>query len=48
MRVENGDGGTLAESSTTDVATVTLERETVDGTEYGNVGGSGSVVIETA
>ena len=48
MRVENGGGDVLAESSTTDVATVTLERETVDVAEYGEVAGSGSLVIETA
>ena len=30
------------------VATVTLERETGDVAEYGDVGGSGSLVIETA
>ena len=48
MRVENGGGDVLAKSSATDVATVTVERETVDVTEYGDVGGSGSLVIETA
>ena len=48
MRVENGGGDVLAESSTSNVATVTLERETVDVTEYGEVGGSGSLIIETA
>jgi len=48
FRVENGDGVVLAKSSASDVATVTLEREAVDVTEYGDVGGSGSLVIETA
>ena len=48
MRVENGGGDVLAESSASDVATVTLERETVDVAEYGEVGGSGSLLIETA
>ena len=48
MRVENGGGDVLAKSSASDVATVTLERETVDVAEYGEVSGSGSFVIETA
>jgi len=48
FRVENGDGDVLAKSSVSDVAKVTVERETVDVTEYGEVGGSGSLVIETA
>ena len=40
--------GTLAEATTTDVATVSVTCEGVDASEHGDVGGSGSLTIETA
>ena len=45
--VVSGAAGTLAEATTTDVATVTVTREGVDASEHGDVGGSGSLTIET-
>ena len=47
LRVENGDGEVLARASATDTAPVTVERDSVDASEYGSVGGSGSLTIET-
>lgn len=47
MRVENGDGDVLAEATATDSAPVTVER-TTEATEYGSVGGSGELTVETA
>jgi hypothetical protein len=47
LRVKNGDGEVLARASATDTAPVTVERDSVDASEYGSVGGSGSLTIET-
>jgi hypothetical protein len=46
MRVEDSGGEVLAEASATDTAPVTVER-TASASEYGSVGGSGEVTIET-
>lgn len=46
MRVENSAGDVLAEATATDSAPVTVER-TASASEYGSVGGSGEVTIET-
>jgi len=48
LRVENGDGEVLARATATDTAPVSVERDSVDATEYGSVGGSGSLTIETS
>ena len=45
--VVSGAAGTLAEATTSDVATVSVTREGVDASEHGDVGGSGSLTIET-
>jgi len=46
LRVENSSGEVLAEATATDTAPVTVER-TASASEYGSVGGSGSLTIET-
>jgi len=46
LRVENSSGDVLAEATATDTAPVTVER-TADASEYGSVGGSGELTIET-
>ncbi|UXF50935.1 MAG: hypothetical protein HQRvContig03_14 [Haloquadratum phage sp.] len=46
LRVENSGGDVLAEATATDTAPVTVER-TAEASEYGSVGGSGAVTIET-
>jgi len=46
LRVENSGGEVLAEATATDTAPVTVER-TASASEYGSVGGTGSVTIET-
>jgi hypothetical protein len=46
LRVENSSGEVLAKATATDTAPVTVER-TSSASEYGSVGGSGSVTIET-
>jgi hypothetical protein len=46
MRVESSSGAVLAEATATDTAPVTVERK-ASASEYGSVGGSGSVTIET-
>lgn len=48
LRVENGDGDVLASAESRDTATVSVERDTVAAEEYGDVGGSGSLTLETA
>ena len=46
--VENADGAVLAQASATDTATLSIERAIeLDPTEYGSVGGSGGLTIET-
>jgi hypothetical protein len=47
LRVEDGAGEVLARAEATDTAPVTVERDSVDASEYGAVGGSGSLTIET-
>jgi len=47
LRVEAADGSVLARATATDSAPVTVERDSVDAGEYGSVGGSGSLTIET-
>ena len=46
LRVESAGGEVLAEASSSDTAPVTVER-TASASEYGSVGGSGSLTIET-
>ena len=48
LRVENADGEALARDSAADSATVTANRETINPADYGSVGGSGELRIETA
>lgn len=47
LRVEGVDG-LLAEDSASDTATLTIDADGVDASEYGAVGGSGSLTAETA
>jgi hypothetical protein len=47
LRVESDDGDVLARETATDTAPVTVERDSVEASEYGSVGGSGSLTIET-
>jgi len=48
LRVENADGDALATETTSDTATLTVTRDGVEASEYGQVGGDGSLTIETA
>jgi hypothetical protein len=47
LRVENSGGDVLAEEATSDTATLTVSRDGVEASEYGQVGGSGSLTIST-
>jgi hypothetical protein len=47
LAVENSDGEVLASAASTDTAPVNVERESAPASEYGSVGGSGSLTIET-
>ena len=47
LRVENADGTVLAKETTSDTATLTVSRDGVEASEYGAVGGSGSLTIST-
>lgn len=47
LRVENSDGELLADASASDTATVTIERDDYQASEYGSVGGTGELRIET-
>ena len=47
LRVESDDGEVLARASARDTAPVTVERDAVNASEHGAVGGSGSLTIET-
>jgi len=47
LRVENADGDVLAKETASDTATLTVTRDGVDASEYGQVGGSGSLAITT-
>ena len=46
LRVLGGDD-VLARDSVSDTATVSVERDAGDAAEYGDVGGSGTLTIET-
>lgn len=48
MRVEDADGEALARESTGDSATVSVEVDSVEAADYGEVGGSGELRIEKA
>ena len=43
----DGDGDVVARATASDTATVSVERELGDAAEYGDVGGSGSLTVET-
>ena len=45
MRVENTDGDVIASDDSRDTATVTVERDTTNADEYGDVGGTGDLTI---
>jgi hypothetical protein len=47
LRVENAGGDVLAREATSDTATLTVTRDGVEASEYGAVGGSGSLAITT-
>ena len=42
-----GGGEVLARDTATDSATVTVERDAIESSEYGEIGGSGGLSIET-
>ena len=48
LRVESDGGDVLARASARDTAPVTVDRESAPASEYGSVGGSGSLTIETS
>ena len=47
LRVENADGDVLARETTSDTATLTVTRDGVDASAFGEVGGGGSLTIST-
>jgi hypothetical protein len=47
LRVENAGGDALATETTRDTATLTVTRDGVEASEYGQVGGDGSLSIST-
>ena len=47
LRVESSGGTVLARETTNDTATLTVTRDGVEASEYGAVGGSGSLTIST-
>jgi len=47
LRVETSGGTVLARETTSDTAALTVTRDGVEATEYGQVGGSGSLTIST-
>jgi len=47
LRVENSGGDVLARETTSDTATLTVTRDGVEASEYGAVGGDGSLSIST-
>lgn len=47
FRLEDSSGDVLAAATSADTATVSVERDAADPSEYGSVGGSGSLTIET-
>jgi hypothetical protein len=48
LRVENSSGDVLAREASTSEPTLTVTRDGVEASEYGDVGGDGSLTIETA
>jgi hypothetical protein len=48
LRVETSGGEVLAREASTSEATLTVTRDGVEASEYGQVGGDGSLTIETA
>ncbi|WPH59262.1 hypothetical protein AFNJKBDN_CDS0045 [Halorubrum virus V_ICIS4] len=46
LRVKDSSGEALARETASDTATLTVERDSVAASEYGAVGGSGSLTIE--
>ena len=47
LRVENSGGTVLAREATSDTAALTVTRDGVEASQYGEVGGSGSLTITT-
>ena len=47
LRVENADGTVLARETTSDTATLTVTRDGVEASEYGEVGGDVSLSVRT-
>ena len=47
LRVERSDGDVLARETVSDTAPLTVERDSVDASAYGEVGGDGGLTIET-
>jgi hypothetical protein len=47
LTVENADGDVLAKETTSDTATLTVTRDGVEASKYGQVGGDGSLAIST-
>ena len=47
LRVESSDGTVLARETTSDTATLTVTRDGVEASQYGQVGGSGRLTIST-
>ena len=45
--VQSADGTRLAEAGASDTSTLTVERDGFEASEYGNVGGSGTLTIES-
>lgn len=47
LRVENADGDALAKETTSNTAVLTVTRDGVEASQYGEVGGDGSLTIST-
>jgi hypothetical protein len=47
FEVRNDQGAALASATASDTPTLTVERSGYEASEYGSVGGSGSLTIET-
>jgi hypothetical protein len=47
LRVESADGSVLAREARSDTAVLTVTRDGVEASEYGAVGGDGSLTIAT-
>ena len=47
LRVESSDGSVLANETASDTAPVTVERDGLDASAYGQIGGDGGLTIET-